>query len=138
MFAVITEFIVVFWMHLFCQFFWHQSLTKLQCRFLRTSQNDDENRSQSYQTLIPSFFWFLLLSLTILKYCQYILMLQTLKPNNKKQKKSSFYEEKSLVGLAPDCYIWRLQVALGETFTHTFSGFDILSNVLTHFLMIWL
>ncbi len=29
-------------------------------------------------------------------------MLQTLKLNNKKWKKSSFYEEKSLVGLTPD------------------------------------
>jgi hypothetical protein len=28
-------------------------------------------------------------------------MLQTLKLNNKKQKKSSFYEEKRLVGLTP-------------------------------------
>jgi hypothetical protein len=28
-------------------------------------------------------------------------MPQTLKPNNKKWKKSSFYEEKSLVGLTP-------------------------------------
>ncbi len=28
-------------------------------------------------------------------------MLYTLKPNNEKQKKSSFYEEKSLVGLTP-------------------------------------
>ncbi len=28
-------------------------------------------------------------------------MLQTLKLNNKKQKKSSFYDEKSLVGLTP-------------------------------------
>jgi hypothetical protein len=28
-------------------------------------------------------------------------MLQTLKLNNKKRKKSSFYEEKSLVGLTP-------------------------------------
>jgi hypothetical protein len=59
-------------------------------------------RSQSYQTLISSFFQFLLLSLAISKYRQYFLMLQTLKLNNEKWKKSSFYEEKSLVGLTPD------------------------------------
>jgi hypothetical protein len=57
------------------------------------------NIGQSYQTLISLFFWFLLLSLAISKYKQYFLMLQTLKLNNKKRKKSSFYEEKSLVGL---------------------------------------
>ncbi len=58
--------------------------------------------SQSYQTLISLFVQILLLSLDILKYRQYFLMLQTLKFSNKKQKKSSFYEEKSLVGLTPD------------------------------------
>jgi hypothetical protein len=36
-----------------------------------------------------------------LKYGQNFLMLQTLKLNNEKRQKSSFYEEKSLVGLAP-------------------------------------
>jgi hypothetical protein len=46
--------------------------------------------SQSYQTLISSFFQFLLLSLAILKYWQFFLMLQTPKLNNKKWKKSSF------------------------------------------------
>jgi hypothetical protein len=54
--------------------------------------------SQSYQTLISSFFQFLLLSLGILKYRKYFLMLQTLKDNSKKYL---FYEEKSLVGLTP-------------------------------------
>jgi hypothetical protein len=45
---------------------------------------------------------FLLLSLAISKYRQYFLMLQTLKLNNeKKEKKNSFYEKKSLVGLTP-------------------------------------
>jgi hypothetical protein len=58
--------------------------------------------SQSYQTLISSFFQFLLLSLAISKYRQYFLMLQTLKLNNKKWKKSLFYKEKSLVGLTPE------------------------------------
>jgi hypothetical protein len=58
--------------------------------------------SQSYQILISSFFWFSLLSLAILKYRQYFCMLQTLKLNNKKWKKSLFYEEKSLVGLTPE------------------------------------
>jgi hypothetical protein len=51
--------------------------------------------------LISSFFQFSFLSLAISKYRQYFLMLQTLKLNNKKWKKSSFYEEKSLVGLTP-------------------------------------
>ncbi len=55
-------------------------------------------RSQSYQTLISSFFRYSLLSLAILKYRT---MLQTLKLNNKKRKKSLFYVEKSLVRLAP-------------------------------------
>ncbi len=45
------------------------------------------SRSQSYQTLISSFFWFLLLSLAISKYWQYFLILQTLKLNTEKQKK---------------------------------------------------
>jgi hypothetical protein len=36
----------------------------------------------------------LLLSLAISQYRQYLLMLQTLKLNNEKLKKSSFYEEK--------------------------------------------
>jgi hypothetical protein len=44
-------------------------------------------RSQSYQTLIPLFFQFSLLSLAISKYIKYFLMPQTLKPNNEKQKK---------------------------------------------------
>ncbi len=56
-------------------------------------------RSQFYQTLISLFFRFLLLSLAILKYRQYFIMLQTLKLNNEKWKKSTVYEEKSLVGL---------------------------------------
>ncbi len=33
-------------------------------------------------------------------------MLQTLKLNNKEQRKSSFYEEKSLVGLTPGNTEW--------------------------------
>jgi hypothetical protein len=40
------------------------------------------------------FFRFLLLSLAILKYRHYFLMLQTLKLNNDKQKNSLFYKEK--------------------------------------------
>ncbi len=48
-----------------------------------------KTKSQSYQTLIFLFLWFLLLSLAILKYRQYFLMLQTLKLNNKKWKSSS-------------------------------------------------
>jgi hypothetical protein len=61
----------------------------------------DLTRNQSYQTLISSFFQFFLLGLAISKYRQYFLLLQTLKLNNEKQKKSSFSEEKSLVGLTP-------------------------------------
>jgi hypothetical protein len=57
--------------------------------------------SQSYQTLLSSFFWFSLLSLAISKYIQYFLMLQTLKLKNENWKKSSFYQEKSFVGLTP-------------------------------------
>ncbi len=57
-------------------------------------------RSQSYQTLISLFFWFLLLlGLAISKYRQYFLMLQTLKFYNKKRKKILLYNEKNLVGL---------------------------------------
>jgi hypothetical protein len=51
--------------------------------------------------MISSLFRFLLLSLAILKYRQYFLMLQALRLNNEKWKKSLFYEEKSLVGLTP-------------------------------------
>jgi hypothetical protein len=51
--------------------------------------------------LISSFFQFLLLSLAIFKYRKNFLNQQTLKLNIKKQKKSSFFEEKSLVGLPP-------------------------------------
>ncbi len=50
--------------------------------------------SQSYQTFISSFFLFLLLSFAISKHWQYFLMLQTLKFNKDKWKKSLFYEEK--------------------------------------------
>ncbi len=56
---------------------------------------------QSYQTLISLFFRYLLLSLAILIYRQYFRMLETLKLNNKKGKKSLSYEEKRLVGLTP-------------------------------------
>ncbi len=55
-------------------------------------------RSQSYQTLISSFFRFSLLSLASLKYRHYFLILQK---QQKTKKKSSFYEEKILVGLIP-------------------------------------
>jgi hypothetical protein len=57
--------------------------------------------SQSCQTLISSYFRFLLLSLALLKYRQYFFTLQTLKLNSKKREKSSFYKENSLVGLTP-------------------------------------
>jgi hypothetical protein len=83
------------------QFFLLILLPQKYCLWQKWSQ---ESWSQSYQTLISDFcyyFWFLLLSLAISKYRQYFLMLKTLKLNNEKQKKSSFYEEKSLVGLIP-------------------------------------
>ncbi len=63
------------------------------------------NRGQSYLTLNSSFFWFSFLSLAFSKFRQYFLMLKTLNLNNKKRKKSSFYEEKSLVGLTPGLQI---------------------------------
>jgi hypothetical protein len=62
----------------------------------------DKTKSQSYQTLNFSFFRFSLLSLAILKQRHNFLMLQTLKINNKKQKKFSFYKEKNLVGFTPE------------------------------------
>ncbi len=61
--------------------------------------------------MISLLFQFLLLILAILKHRQYFLMLQTLKLNNKKRKKSSFYEEKNLVWLTPDLHdtwAWKL------------------------------
>ncbi len=72
--------------------------------------------SQSYLTLISSFFQFFLLSLAILKHRQYFCMLQTLKLNNKKWKKSLFYEEKSLVGLAPGLSIASFYICLLSTY----------------------
>ncbi len=58
-------------------------------------------RSQSYKNLISSFFRFLLLSLRVCSIRKYCLCYKMAKLNSKKQKKSSFYEEKSLVGLTP-------------------------------------
>ncbi len=55
--------------------------------------------SQSYQTLISLFFRFLLLILSVSGIRKYCLCFEMAKLNSKKQKKSSFYEEKSLVGL---------------------------------------
>ncbi len=57
--------------------------------------------SQSYQTLISSFFRFSLFSLSVCsigKYCQCI---KIAKLRRKKQEKFPFNEEKSLVGLNP-------------------------------------
>ncbi len=62
---------------------------------------DQESILPTYFLHFSSFFQFLLLSLGILKYRQYCLMLQTVKLNNKNRKKSFFYKEKSLVGLTP-------------------------------------
>ncbi len=45
-------------------------------------------------------------------YRQYFLMQQTLKLNNEKQKKSSFCEVKSLVGLTPDFVASKLNFTL--------------------------
>ncbi len=59
--------------------------------------------SQSYQTLISSFFRFLLLSLSVCSIEKYCLYIKMAKLNSKKRKKSSFYKEKSLVGLKTTC-----------------------------------
>ncbi len=58
-------------------------------------------RSQSYQNLISSFFRFLLLSLSVWSIQKYYLCFKMAELNKEKLKKSSFYEEKSLVGLTP-------------------------------------
>jgi hypothetical protein len=58
-----------------------------------------QSRSQSYQTLISSFFRFLLLSLSVCSTRKYCLYIEMAKHKSKKWKKSSFYNEKSLVGL---------------------------------------
>jgi hypothetical protein len=52
----------------------------------------------------PTKLWFLCFSDLCYEARPYFLMVQTLKLNNKKRKKSLFYEEKSLVGLAPATY----------------------------------
>jgi hypothetical protein len=61
--------------------------------------------SQSYQTLISSFIIFSLLSLSVCGIRKYCLCFEMDKLNSKNGKKSSFYEEKSLVGLTPGCKI---------------------------------
>jgi hypothetical protein len=58
-------------------------------------------RSQSYQTLISSFFRFSLLSLSVCRIRKYCLCFEMAKLSREKWKKSSFYKEKSLVGLTP-------------------------------------
>ncbi len=62
--------------------------------------------SQSYKNLISSFFRFLLLSLSVCSIRKYCLCYNMAKLNSEKQKKSSFYEEKSLVGLTLDLNRW--------------------------------
>jgi hypothetical protein len=57
--------------------------------------------SQSYQTLISSFFRFSLLSWSVCSIRKYCLWFEMTKLSSEKQKKSSFYKEKSLVGLTP-------------------------------------
>ncbi len=82
---------------LFAKIYWETETLRVWmcvCMFVSLSDKTRNSRSQSYKTLISSFFRFSLLSLAISKYRQYFLMLQTLKLNNKQQKKSSFYEEK--------------------------------------------
>jgi hypothetical protein len=66
---------------------------------VRTFGREKESWSQSYQTLISSFFRFLLLTLTVCSIRKYYLYFKTAKLNPEKRKKSSFYEEKNLVGL---------------------------------------
>jgi hypothetical protein len=60
-----------------------------------------ETGSQSYQTLISSFFRFSLLSLSACSTGKYCLYIKMAKLDSQKQKKFLFYEEKSLVGLTP-------------------------------------
>jgi hypothetical protein len=60
--------------------------------------------SQSYQTLISLFFRFLFLSLSVCSIRKYSLYFEMANLNSKKRKTSSFYGEKSLVGLNPRGY----------------------------------
>ncbi len=91
--------------------------------------------SQSYQTLISSFLRSLLSSLAISKYRQYFHILQTLKLNS---KKSSFYEEKSLVGLTPgqifflpnfSYFVVLLHIQNNISGVKTFFIFDLYQNI---------
>jgi hypothetical protein len=80
--------------------------------------------SQSYQTLIFTFFRILLLSLAILKHRQYFLMPQTLKLN-KKQKKIFVLQRKSLVGLTPSVNFTNIpQEAFAIQSVFDIRGFD--------------
>jgi hypothetical protein len=84
--------------------------------------------SQSYQTLIYLLLQFLLLSLIVLKYRQYFLMLQTLKLNNKKREKIFVLHRKSLVGFTPGRYLQesssKIDFAKLCTFCLTNIGYD--------------
>ncbi len=71
-----------------------QSFLVIQKRKIRKT-----SKSQSYQNLMSSFFWFLLLSLSVCSIIKYCLCFKMAKLNSEKRKKSLFYEEKSLVGL---------------------------------------
>jgi hypothetical protein len=58
-------------------------------------------RCQSYQTLISLFLGFSLLSMSVCKIRKYCLCFEMDKLSSEKRKKSSFYEESSMVGLTP-------------------------------------
>jgi hypothetical protein len=70
------------------------------------------DRSQFYQTLFFFIFQFLLLSLSVCKIKNYALTIKSPSLIAKKEKKSLFYEEKSLVGLTPG-RLWMMSLNFG-------------------------
>ncbi len=78
---------------------------KLNNKNRKTKKSKDWLDWHLQESILPNFDFFVFLvftiKLAISKYRQYFLMLQTLKLNIKIRKKSTFYEEKSLVGLTP-------------------------------------
>ncbi len=94
-------------MNAFAPIFLPQKSSNLKCEYKKALRETFAWKSRSLKSMLPNFDFFvfyqiLILRLAILKYRQYFPMLQTLKLNNKKWKKSSFYGEKSLVGLTSD------------------------------------
>ncbi len=84
----------------------YQKMSKHMTSFLDNPWNNAQRiRSKSYKNLISSFFKFSLLSLSVCRTGKYCLYIKMAKHYSKKWKKSSFYEEKSLVGLTPELII---------------------------------